>query len=127
MAAFGAELVPGARLVADAIGLTAQLPAADLLITGEGSFDSQSLAGKVVGTLAGLANAVGVPTLVVAGSVKASREEMGRTGIVGARSIADGPRTLAKLIAHPGPLIEAATADMLATFAAGLAQGRTRR
>ncbi|MDR1428423.1 MAG: glycerate kinase [Bifidobacteriaceae bacterium] len=121
IAAFDAELVPGARLVADAIGLTARIPEADLLITGEGSFDSQSLDGKVVGTLAQLASGAGVPVLVVAGAAKAGRETAARAGIVGARSIADGPRALAELMAKPAPLIEAAAADMLATFAAGLA------
>jgi glycerate kinase len=123
MAAFGAVLEPGARLVADAIGLTGRIADADLLVTGEGSFDSQSLGAKVVGTLAGLARAAGVPTLVVAGTASAGWEEKVRAGIVGARSIADGPRDLANLMTEAIPLITAATADMVATFAAG-ARGR---
>ncbi|MDR1152619.1 MAG: glycerate kinase [Bifidobacteriaceae bacterium] len=126
VAAFGARLVPGARLVADVTGLTARLARADLLITGEGSFDGQSLAGKVVGTLAGLARSAGVPVLVVAGAVRAGAGAGARpAGIVGARSIADGPCTLDDLMTGAAHRIETTTADMLTTFAAGMTRERT--
>jgi glycerate kinase len=118
IAAFGAELAPGARLVADAIGLTARLGEADALVTGEGTFDASSLGGKVVGTLADLARSADTPTFVLAGAVKARWEDWGGTGIVGVRSIADGPRDLASLIADAAPLLEAATRDTLTTWSA---------
>ncbi|WP_034648400.1 glycerate kinase [Corynebacterium vitaeruminis] len=59
------HILPGAPVVADSTGLTQALEGADLLITGEGAFDSQSLQGKVVGTLLGMAGQT--PVTIVAG------------------------------------------------------------
>ena len=67
------RIVPGGRYVAEALNLPTLAAEADLLITGEGRFDEQSLTGKVVGTLAELTEeAAGSPTLgIVAGSATA--------------------------------------------------------
>ncbi len=51
----GAELKPGFRLVADVLGLDAAVERADVVLTGEGSLDLQSLEGKVPIGVAGLA------------------------------------------------------------------------
>lgn len=66
-------IIPGGRYVAEALELPTRAAEADLLITGEGRFDEQSLTGKVVGTLAELTTeAAGSPTLgIVAGSATA--------------------------------------------------------
>ncbi|MDQ6658816.1 MAG: glycerate kinase [Actinomycetota bacterium] len=48
---WGATLVPGAQRIGTIVGLPAALTTADLVITGEGSFDDQSTTGKVVGHL----------------------------------------------------------------------------
>ncbi len=56
--AWGARITPGAAYVADLTGLSAAN--ADVVLTGEGRFDSQSLLGKVVGNALGLAARVGV-------------------------------------------------------------------
>jgi len=50
--AYGAELRPGAEFVLDALDIDARLAHADAVISGEGRFDSQSLEGKIVGTIA---------------------------------------------------------------------------
>jgi glycerate 2-kinase len=68
---WGAEFVSGADAVAAAAGLDDALRGADLVLTGEGQFDAQSLRGKVVGALVGRAAAAGVPVTVVAGRVVA--------------------------------------------------------
>ena len=49
------EVVPGGRFVAEALRLPERVAEADLVITGEGRFDEQSLTGKVVGTVAEIA------------------------------------------------------------------------
>lgn len=67
LAALGAELVPGFDLVAEATGLASALAEAQLVVTGEGHLDAQSLEGKVVGGVTALAAAAGVPALVVVG------------------------------------------------------------
>jgi glycerate kinase len=69
LAAVGARLVPGFDLVADEVDLDGHLQGADLVVTGEGFLDEQSFAGKAVGGVVELAEAAGVPVLVVAGEV----------------------------------------------------------
>jgi glycerate kinase len=71
LAALGAELVPGFELVAGAVGLDAAISGSDLVVTGEGSFDATSFAGKVVGGVLERATRFAAPVLVVAGEVAA--------------------------------------------------------
>ncbi len=66
---WGAEIVPGAARIAELSGLTSALSTADLVITGEGRFDAQSLGGKVVGGVLATAAAARVPVAVVAGAI----------------------------------------------------------
>jgi glycerate kinase len=56
LAVWGAQLVPGAREVAAIIGLPAAAASADVILTGEGSYDAQSAAGKVPFFVAALAD-----------------------------------------------------------------------
>jgi len=65
--AHGARLRPGAAFVLDAIGFDARLARADAVLSGEGRFDSQSLAGKVVGEIAARCGAAGKPLHLVVG------------------------------------------------------------
>ncbi|GAA3924806.1 glycerate kinase [Microbacterium soli] len=71
LAAIGAQLRSGAAVVADAVGLQQALGDADLLITGEGRFDLQSMSGKVIGHLVHLARTSGTPVSLVAGQIAA--------------------------------------------------------
>lgn len=72
VAAFlGGSLRPGIDLVLELTGFDRLLPGADLVITGEGQLDSQSLDGKVISGVARRAKAAGVPVLVLAGAVGA--------------------------------------------------------
>ncbi len=68
----GAQLVSGFDLVADAIQLKAQVERADLIITGEGKLDTQSLAGKGPIGVAKLARDLGKPCLAIAGGMDES-------------------------------------------------------
>jgi glycerate 2-kinase len=64
----GAELVPGAAFVLDAIGLEVRLEGATATITGEGRLDEQTAAGKVVAEVARRSVAAGVPCHAVVGN-----------------------------------------------------------
>jgi glycerate kinase len=66
-AAFGAELRPGAEFVLDLLGFEERLAEADVVVTGEGRIDSQSLEGKIVGQIAERCAAAGKPLHVVVG------------------------------------------------------------
>jgi glycerate kinase len=77
-AAWGARIESGSAYVARLAGLDEALNGAALVVTGEGSFDEQSLLGKVVGHVLHLARAQGVPAAVVAGQVdRAAAERAG--------------------------------------------------
>ena len=65
--AVGGRLLGGFDLVADHVELHERLSAADVVVTGEGYLDSQSLEGKVVGSICELASEAGVPIIVIAG------------------------------------------------------------
>jgi len=67
VAFLGGRIVGGFDVVAEVTGLEARLATADLIVTGEGSFDSQSLHGKTTGRLLDLAKAHGKRCVVFAG------------------------------------------------------------
>ncbi|MDL9980742.1 glycerate kinase [Microbacterium sp. ASV49] len=67
--AYGAEIVSGADRVAEITDLDTGIASADLVITGEGSFDSQSRRGKVVGSILDRAERMGVRGAIIAGRI----------------------------------------------------------
>jgi glycerate kinase len=66
-AAFGAELVPGAGFILDALGFDPRMRAARAVVTGEGRLDRQSLSGKAVSEVATRARQAGVPCHAIVG------------------------------------------------------------
>src|ERR1019366_5925130 len=67
LAAAGAALLPGASLVAGAIGLDRAISESDLVVTGEGRLDRQTASGKAPLEVARRSSWLGVPCVVVAG------------------------------------------------------------
>ena len=106
-AVFDAELSPGIDLVAEALDLDGAIAESDLVVTGEGSFDGQSLRGKGPGAIAALARANGVPVVVIAGSVSLTSEQLAQTGIMMALPLADGATTLDELLRRAPQLLRA--------------------
>ncbi|GAB2591062.1 hypothetical protein Aab01nite_39560 [Paractinoplanes abujensis] len=87
--ALGGRVVSGIGLVSTAIGLEKELDAADLVITGEGSFDHQSLRGKVVAGIAGAARDRGLPCVVLAGRNETGYREAAAAGVTETYSLTD--------------------------------------
>ncbi|UQX13117.1 glycerate kinase family protein [Candidatus Mycobacterium methanotrophicum] len=87
--ALGGRCESGASIIAERTGLANDIAAADLVITGEGRLDDQSLHGKVVGALAEAARSQQVPIVVMAGRVDLDRLASQSAGILAAYSIAD--------------------------------------
>jgi glycerate kinase len=79
--ALGARRVSGIGLVRELTGLDRALDEADLVITGEGSFDAQSLRGKVISGVAAAARDRGLPCVVLAGRATAGRREAAAAGV----------------------------------------------
>ncbi len=86
--ALGGRRESGARIVAEHTGLDGAIAQADLVITGEGKFDDQTLHGKVAGSVAARGATSGIPVLVLAGQVTLAAEEYEQAGIARAESIA---------------------------------------
>ncbi|MCL2110947.1 MAG: glycerate kinase [Clostridiales bacterium] len=82
IAFLGAELKRGVDIVIDVTGLAEKLKGASLLITGEGCTDIQTLSGKTVHGVAMLAKSLGVPVVVISGSLAAGCEELLGCGVV---------------------------------------------
>lgn len=72
--AWGAHMERGAAAVSSLIGLEQAVRTADLVVTGEGSYDRQSAAGKVPSYVAEVARAAGVPIALVAGRIAADAD-----------------------------------------------------
>lgn len=87
--ALGGRCESGIGLVTRATGLDVALDGVDLVITGEGSFDHQSLRGKVVAGVAGAARDRGLPCVVLAGQVSTGRREAAAAGVTDAYSLVE--------------------------------------
>lgn len=104
-----ATLVPGVDIICDAVKLTGHLKGADLVLTGEGRLDDQTLSGKTIAGVACRAQALGIPVIAIAGQVPGDMAELYRLGISAALSIAPGPITLQEALRDAAPLIADAT------------------
>lgn len=91
----------GVDIVLEALDLPARLATVDLVVTGEGSFDWQSLHGKVVSGVAAAAAADALPVLVLAGQVLVGRRETMGLGISGAYAVAEDAQGVAIAMADP--------------------------
>jgi len=116
LALLGARLLPGARLVADAVDLPRRIGAHDLVVTGEGRTDWQSLHGKVVAEVAARALPCAVPTVVVSGEVLVGRRELSAAGITAAYAVADTPDAVRAALADPAGTLRARTARVARTW-----------
>ncbi len=113
-AVWGARIVPGAEHLLAATGFAPALADRDLLITGEGSFDAQSLGGKLVGTALADAARSGVPAVVIAGRVV--RAEVGDVDAVSLTELAGSG---AAALAEPARWLVAAGRALASRSSAG--------
>lgn len=105
---FNARLVRGIELVASATRLADRLARADLCITGEGAFDSQSLSGKTAVGVAELCRRLGVPCVLVAGRIDADPSGL----FVAAQAATPPGTTLAEAFRQAPRLIAEAAARL---------------
>jgi glycerate 2-kinase len=115
--ALGARRESGAAIIAEHTRLADDLDAADLVITGEGRFDDQSLHGKVVSALAAGARERGLPVLVLAGQVTLSQAEQRAAGIAAAHSITEHAGSVQKAIDDAADQLTGLTSTVAAAWA----------
>ena len=105
LALLGAELRPGIELVLDLVGFDRLLAGADLVVTGEGSLDEQSLAGKAPIGVARAAARAGVPVVAVAGRNVLSADQLRDAGILAAYPLNELEPDLARSMTHAADLL----------------------
>ncbi len=106
LAVLDAELRPGIELVLDLVGFADRLAGADLVVTGEGSLDEQTLHGKAPAGVAAAAGRAGVPVVAVAGRLALDADRLRAAGIEAAYALTDIEPDVARCIADAGPLLE---------------------
>uniref|UniRef100_A4XS88 Glycerate kinase n=1 Tax=Ectopseudomonas mendocina (strain ymp) TaxID=399739 RepID=A4XS88_ECTM1 len=103
---------PGIELVAELSGLAEAVQGADLVITGEGRMDAQTLHGKTPVGVARVAQDAGVPVIALAGSLGEDYQALYDAGIEAAFSLAPGPLSLEQAMAAAAGELEARAVDI---------------
>ncbi len=102
-----ATLTPGIEIIMQQAKLPSLLPGVDVVITGEGRLDGQSLSGKTPIGVARAAKRQGKPVIVLAGSLGDGWQACLDEGVTAAFALADGPMTLAEALPRTAELLAA--------------------
>ena len=116
LAVLGAQQRSGIEMILDLVGFGAALDGADLVVTGEGSLDTQSLAGKAPVGVARAAAARGIPVVAVAGRSTLTPEQARAAGITAIHPLSGLEPDLARSMAGAAGLLERIARDQLASW-----------
>lgn len=108
----GAQFRAGVEVVADLVGLDEAVRGADLVITGEGRFDAQTLRGKTPFGVARIARQHNVPVIVIAGTLGEGYEQMYAHGVEAAFALPSGPMSLEQACSEAPRLLSERAADI---------------
>ena len=103
---------PGIEVILDLTGLAEHLRGADLVVTGEGSLDEQTLHGKAPVGVAAAARAAGVPVVAVAGRCLLTPDDLRGAGIGAAYALMDIEPDPRRCMTQAGPLLEQLCASL---------------
>jgi glycerate 2-kinase len=106
IAFLGARIRSGIELVLELVGFDRAVAAADLVVTGEGKLDAQSLRGKAPVGVARAATAHGVPVVALAGVVEVAARELRAAGFEEAHALTELEPDPARCMAQAAPLLE---------------------
>ncbi|MGC5617584.1 glycerate kinase [Georgenia sp. Z1491] len=115
----GARMRPGVELVVETVGLEEAVAGADLVLTGEGSVDAQTLSGKTPAGVAAVAARAGVPCVVLAGRVADDAAVLLDHGVTALVPIVPGVTDLPTALAEGGANLRRAASTVTRIFAAG--------
>ena len=115
----GASLEPGIDLVLETVGFDAALEGADLVLTGEGFLDGQSLRNKGPSGVARWAKRRGVPVIALAGGIADSVRPGDFPDFSGMFSICRRPMTLKEAMLRAGELLESASESVVRAWLSG--------
>jgi glycerate kinase len=106
MAVLGAELQSGIGLVLDLVGFADRLPGTGLVVTGEGSLDTQTLSGKTPAGVAAAAREAGIAVVTVSGRVALTADQLAGAGIRRAYALTDIESDPDRCFSEAGPLLQ---------------------
>jgi glycerate kinase len=95
-----ATLKEGVKIVMEQTGFEEKLRGVDLIFTGEGKIDEQTLQGKLIAGIAQAAHQKQIPVVALCGTLLISAEEVQSIGLNYAASILNRPMTLDEAIAY---------------------------
>ena len=116
---FQAEFRPGVELVANLVGLDDAMQGAQLVFTGEGRMDRQTLLGKTPAGVARHGRAHGAAVIALAGSLGDGYEALYKTGVTAAFSVVSGPMTLGDACGDAARLLQERARDCMLLWLAG--------
>ena len=122
---FPAEIRAGIEIVIEYSGFAKDVADADLVITGEGRTDFQTVEGKTPMGVAREAKKYGVPTIVLAGSIGEGIDGLYQYGIISIHSIVNGPIVLQAAMEHASELLANRAEQIVRTFFASKALKET--
>lgn len=108
-----ARIRPGIEVVMEAVQFRETIRGADLIITGEGRLDAQTLSGKVISGVSRIARSESVPVIAVCGDKKLNASQMDELGIVSAFPIVSGPCSLEESLERTGDLVADAVEQLV--------------
>lgn len=123
LAFLNARLRPGVDMVIDAIHLKDVLVDADLVLTGEGQIDGQSLNGKTPVGIARVAQQQGVPVIALAGSLGTDAEAVLACGIHALFAVVPGPCSLDEALTNAAQNIRWTARQIAALLRLGKNEG----
>ncbi len=115
----GASLIPRFEIVRRYLPFDEKLAAADLVITAEGGIDTQSAHGKLPAEIAARARVLGIPVILLAGTIENGSDALHAAGISACFSITRGPTSLTQSMNDAAHLLEATAAQAVRCFHAG--------
>lgn len=108
----GASLTSGVKLIASIAGLAEKISGADLVLSGEGSYDHQTAGGKTPAGVTEIAREARVPAVIIAGRLSGDGLLPHEEG-VGAFCIAPGPMDLESSMKNAAELLSTGTARLM--------------
>ena len=123
------RLRPGSEIVTEAVGLEAALADADLVVTGEGRIDGQTVHGKTPVGVARVARRHGVPVVAIGGCLAADSAQVHAHGIDAVFACVTRACTLAEALSEAASNLQGAARNVAAVLKAGLgmAEGAAAR
>jgi glycerate kinase len=101
-----ADMVSGIELILDLLEFNRHVKGADLVITGEGKLDAQSLRGKAPWGVARASGSHGVPVIALAGVVKLGRRDLRLAGFKEAHALTGLEPSVSRCMTEAAPLLE---------------------